>query len=188
MYTLSENKRLLQDSLPEFWYLISSLKTGRFTCSVKDQVHHKLFALKRSAKLVHQACYQYNIYNMMRQEIEFFHEKLAPTSAVCWKSPIAHIIPHMPTFTTFGDSCLKGAGRYSISLGFWWHLPFPDKIKSHTLLHKQDNADGQLILINVLEFVTVNINYCVALHLVLMENVTNDKYPVLLNVTDNTSA
>ena len=187
-YALSENKRLLQDSSAEFRTLVSSLKTGRFACSVKDQVRHTSFALKRSAKLVHHARYQYNINKTMRQEIEFFREQLAPTSEVRWEAPIAHIIPRMPTFTTFGDSCLEGAGGYSISLGFWWHLPFPDEIKSRTLLHKQNNADGQLISINVLEFVTVIINYCAALHLVLTENVTDDKYPVLLNVTDNTSA
>ena len=187
-YALSENKRLLQDSSPEFRSIVSSLKTGHFPCSIKDQVRHISFALKRSAKLVHHARYQYNIDKMMRQEIEFFREKLDPTSEVRWESPIAHIIPRMPTFTTFGDSCLEGAGGYSISLGFWWHLSFPDEIKHRTLLHKQDNADGQLISINVLEFVTVIINYCAALHLILTENVTNDRYPVLLNVTDNTSA
>ena len=91
-------------------------------------------------------------------------------------------------FTTFGDSCLEGAGGYSTSLGFWWHLPFPDEIKSRTLLRKNNNKDGMLISINVLEFVTVIINYCAALHVVLTENVTEDRYPVLLNVTDNMSA
>ena len=70
-------------------------------------------------------------------------------------------------FTTFGDSCLEGAGGYSTSLGFWWHLPFPDEIKSRTLLRKNNNKDGMLISINVLEFVTVIINYCAALHVVL---------------------
>ena len=117
----------------------------------------------------------------MRHEIKFFCEQLAPTSELRWEAPIAHIIPRMPTFTTFGDSCLEGAGGYSISLGFWWHLPFPDEIMSRTLLHKQYNADGLLISINVLEFVTVIINYCTMLHLVLTENITDDKYPVLLN-------
>jgi hypothetical protein len=65
----------------------------------------------------------------------------------------------MPTFITFGDGCLKGAGEYSLFLGFWWHLPFPEEVKLRTLLHKQDNADGRLISFNVLEFVTVIINY-----------------------------
>ena len=54
-YALPENKRLLQDSSPEFRSIISSLKTGRFACSVKDQVCHISFALKRSAKLIHHA-------------------------------------------------------------------------------------------------------------------------------------
>ncbi len=94
----------------------------------------------------------------------------------------------MPTFIIFFDSCLEGAGGFSLSLGFWWHLPFPEKVKLHTLLHKQDDVDGWLISINFLEFVTVIINYCAALHMVLSTNPTNNPYPVLLNVTDNTSA
>jgi hypothetical protein len=124
----------------------------------------------------------------MHQEIEFFREKLLPTSDIHWESPIAHGIPRMPTFTAFGDSCLEGASRYSLSLGFWWHLPFPEEVKLCTLLHKRDNADSLLISINILEFVTVIINYCATLHMVLSKTPTNDPYPVLLNVTDNASA
>ncbi len=93
----------------------------------------------------------------------------------------------MPTFTAFGDSCLEGAGGYSLSLGFWWHFPFPEEVKLRTLLHKKDNADGLLISINVLKFVTVIINYCAPLHMVLSKNPTNNPYPVLLIVTDNAS-
>jgi hypothetical protein len=124
----------------------------------------------------------------MHQEIEFFRKKLLPKSGIHWESLIAHIIPRMQTFITFGDSCLEGAGGYSLSLGFWWYLPFPEEVKLCTLLHKRDNTDGLLISINVLEFVTVIINYCAALHMVLRKNPTNDPYPVLLNVTDNASA
>jgi hypothetical protein len=123
----------------------------------------------------------------MHQEIEFFCKKLLPKFGICWESPIAHIIPRTPTFTTFGDSCLKGAGGYSLSLGFWWHLPFSEEVKLRMLLHKWDNADGQLISINVLKFVTVIIDYCAALHMVLSTNLTNHPYQVLLNVTDNVS-
>ncbi len=94
----------------------------------------------------------------------------------------------MPTFITFGDSCLEGAGGYSLSLGFWWHLPFPEEVKLHMLLHKRDNVDGLLISNNVLEFVTVIINYCAAIHMVLTKNPTSEPYPVLLNITDNASA
>jgi hypothetical protein len=94
----------------------------------------------------------------------------------------------MPTFTTFGDSCREGAGGYSLSLGFWWHPPFPEEVKLRMLLHKRDNADGLLISINVLEFVTVIINYCAALHTVLTKNPTSNPYPLPLNVTNNASA
>jgi hypothetical protein len=48
----------------------------------------------------------------------------------------------MPTFITFGDSRLKGAGGYSLSLGFWWHFPFPEEGKLCMHLHKWDNADN----------------------------------------------
>jgi hypothetical protein len=144
--------------------------------------------MKRAAQLVHHAKFQYNINKTMRQEIEFFREKLLPESGIAWETPIAHIIPRTPTFTSFGDSCLEGAGGYCISLGFWWHIPFPEAVIQRTLKHKKDNKDGLLISINVLEFVTVIINYSAALHFVTTTWATDDPYPVLLNVTDNASA
>ncbi len=107
---------------------------------------------------------------------------------IAWETPIAHIITWMPTFTSFGESCLEGAGGYSIMLGFWWHNPFLEGVKQRILLHKWDNKDGLLISINVFKFVTVIINYCATLHIITTTLVTNDLYPVLLNATDNASA
>jgi len=144
--------------------------------------------MKTAARLVHHAKFEYNTNRTMLLEIEFFRHKLLPKSNIVWETPIAHIIPWMPTFTSFGNSCLKGAGGYSISLDFWWQIPFPDAVKQRTLLHKQDNTDGLIILINVLEFVAVIINYCAMLHFVTTTAATNDPFPVLLNVTNNASA
>ncbi len=45
-----------------------------------------------------------------------------------------------------------------------------------------------LVLINILEFVMVIINYCAALHVVQTSPVTDDPHPIILNVTDNSSA
>ncbi len=118
-YALSENKRFMEDSSPEFQTLIKSLRSGYFFCNVKDQIHHISFAIKQSAKLVHQSRCQYNITKSMRQEIEFIRQKLLPKSKICWESSIAHVIPRMSTFSTFDDSCLEGASGYSFSLGFW---------------------------------------------------------------------
>jgi hypothetical protein len=39
-----------------------------------------------------------------------------------------------------------------------------------------------------LEFVVVIIDYCAALTVIMTENVTDDPYPILLNIADNTSA
>jgi hypothetical protein len=132
--------------------------------------------------------YDNNINQTMCQEIGFFCDKLHADSGIQWEAPIAIIIPRMLTCITFGNSCLDEAGGYSLSLGFWWHWPFPHDIIMRMLLHKHDNSNGCLISINILEFITVIINYCTALHVILTSKVTGDPHPVLLNVTDNTSA
>ncbi len=54
-------------------------------------------------------------------------------------------------------------------------------------MHKKDNKDGQLILVNVLKFVTVIINYCASLHMLMTRSITKDPYPVLLNMINNAS-
>ena len=108
--------------------------------------------------MVHHSKYKFIINLSMRQEIEFFRDKLQPNMSILWETPIDHVIPRLPTATAFGDSCLEGAGGYSTELGFWWHIEFPEEVKHRTLLFKSDNKDGTLISINVLEFVTVIIN------------------------------
>jgi hypothetical protein len=59
--------------------------------------------MKKAAHLVHHAKFKYNFNKTMRQEIEFFCKKLLLESNIAWETPIAHIIPWMPTFTSFGD-------------------------------------------------------------------------------------
>jgi hypothetical protein len=50
-YALSENKRFLADSSPEFQTLIKSLNSGYFFCNVKDQICHISFAIKHFCKI-----------------------------------------------------------------------------------------------------------------------------------------
>ena len=85
---------------------------------------------------------------------------------------------------TIRDSSLEGEGGFSIKLEFWWHIQFPNEIVQHTLLFR----DIPLVSINVLEYVTIIINYIVALYVLQTTNVTDDPYLVLLNITDNSSA
>ncbi len=89
---------------------------------------------------------------------------------------------------TIGDSSLEGAGGFSITLAFWWHICFPDDVVQCTLRFRNSNDEGMLILINVLKFVMVIINYCTTLHVVWTSPVTDDPHPVILNITNNSSA
>ena len=82
--------------------------------------------MKHAATLTHHASYQYKINRAMRYKIEFFCDKLKPDSGIKWETPIAHLIPQMPFAKTIGDSLLEGAQGFSVTLGFWWHIPFPD--------------------------------------------------------------
>jgi hypothetical protein len=143
--------------------------------------------MKHAAKLTHHASYQYNINRTMHFEIKFFRNKLKPDSGIKWEMPISHLIPQTPFAMTIGDSSLEGAGGFSITLGFWWHIHFPDKVVQPTLQFKTSNNDDMLVSINVLEFVMVTINYCAALHVVRTSPLTDNPHPVILNVTDNSS-
>jgi hypothetical protein len=89
--------------------------------------------MKRAAKLTHHASYQYNINKTMQYEIKFFRNKLKLDSGIEWEAPIAHLIPRMPFAMTIGDSLLDSARGFSITLGFWWHICFPDEVVQHTL-------------------------------------------------------
>ena len=65
----------------------------------------------------------------------------------------------------------------------------PPEVQARTLLYKADNTDGTFISINVLEFVTVIIQYCAAYTAVIEDGLTeDDPAPVFLNRTDNTSS
>jgi hypothetical protein len=88
---------------------------------------------------------------------------------------------------TIGDSFLEATGGFFITLGFRWHICFPDEVVQHSLQFRSNKDDGMLVLINILEFVTVIINYCTTLHVVWTSLITDDPHPVILNVTDNSS-
>jgi hypothetical protein len=95
----------------------------------------------------------------MHHDLDFFRNKLKSDLGINWETPIVHLIPHTPFTTTIGSSSLNRAGGFSIALGFWWHITFPDKVIQYTLCFISNNVDGTLISINILKFITVIINY-----------------------------
>ncbi len=52
----------------------------------------------------------------------------------------------------------------------------------------KDNSDKTFILINCLEYVTIILNYCASLVVFASCKVNDDPHPVVLSVTDNSSA
>ena len=102
--------------------------------------------------------------------------------------PISHFVPRDPSGTGYADSCLRAAGGFSIDMGFWWYIEWPEKIQKATLRFVKNNKDGKLISINVLEYAALIINY-VAATLHFQENKDpSDPYPSVLLYADNTTA
>jgi hypothetical protein len=132
-YALSKNKRLLTESSAEFQDIVLAIQTNAFVTPCEDLAQHTSFAMKHAAKLTHHTSYQYNINKIMRYKIEFFCNKLKPDSGIKWETPIACLIPQTPFATTIRDCLLEGPGGFSTTLGFWWHICFPDEVVQHTL-------------------------------------------------------
>ena len=190
-HALAQNKTTFEKSSVEFQELSRLIKDKNFNATSKinrDQGKIIRFALKKAARMFHHAPIEYNIIPSMREELDFFEKFLKPDSGVPWESPIAHLIERTPFASSFGDACLDAAGGYSIDLKCWWHVKFPTEVVLRTLKHLPDNSKGNLISINILECVVVIIDYCAALTVIMTENVTDDPYPILLNIADNTSA
>ena len=120
--------------------------------------------------------------------MKFIAQALSPDSGIVFETSIAHIIPRIPTAQIIGDSSLQGCGGYSIKLKFWWHISFPESIVERTLLHLRSKSDPKLISINCLEYVTIIVGYCAARVRLENNQINDDPNPLVLCVTDNTSA
>ena len=105
-----------------------------------------------------------------------------------WETPIAHLIPRTPDYQAWGDSSLDAAGGYSFGLGFYWHLSWPESIRSKSVRFFKRKAKfaGEIISINLLEYIVVIINYAISSYLYKSRNL-GSQYPhqTLLNWSDN---
>ena len=188
---LASNYRMLHRHSSQFKALISCIKTDQMGKSKLSQDSGRLvaFALKQASQLVHRSRSTYSISDFLREDIEFFRHALRKDSGIPWSPPLAHVILRTPLGIPFGDACLTGCGGYCTEVKFWWHLTFPPEIIHRTLICLRDDSAGNLISINALEFVTVILNYC-ATRSIISESTLfkDDPFPVILCMTDNTSA
>jgi hypothetical protein len=185
---LRSNTEFLNNSSTEFCEIIKQIYSNNYQGKASDHQQHVRYAMKQAAKMTNSHKHQYHISAMMREELDFLSQALSPESSIVFETPIAHVIPRVPSAQIIGDSLLTGCGGYSIRLKFWWHLIFPDEITKRTLLHLTSKNDPTLISINCLEYVTIIVGYCAARVRLDHNKINNDPNPVVLCVTDNTSA
>ena len=69
---------------------------------------------------------------------------------------------------------------------FWWFVAWPEEIVLRTLLHLNDNKDGRLISISVLEYAVVIIMLAAAF--TAAEEIDHlEPHPILINMCDSIS-
>ncbi|KAL7489748.1 hypothetical protein ACHAW6_015468 [Cyclotella cf. meneghiniana] len=192
-FALWENREFLGKNSPNFVAYIKKIKELRKraaedTSYMQDNIAHINFAMKKSSQSVHRSKREYYIGKDMRAEIDFLVEALEEDSGVKWETTIAHMIKRDPTAPAHSDSCLDGGGGYSIQLSFFWYLTWSRPVYLRTIKFISDQSNPKFVSINVLEFVSVIINYCAALTVIETTDFTDDPWPVLLTWCDNMSA
>jgi hypothetical protein len=114
---------------------VKQITTKTFLGKQSGHLRHVKFAMKKAVKMVKNCNHLYLVNPAMQEELTFISHALVPDSGIKFKTPIvAHLIPRIPTASIFGDSSLLACSGYSITLGFWWHLTFPEDIVGRTLL------------------------------------------------------
>jgi hypothetical protein len=129
----------------------------------------------------------YLINETICKELNFIWQALHKDFKITFGVPIAFIILRNPTASLLGDCLLLSCGGYSLDLQFWWFMPFPDKIIARTLLHLKNVEDLNFTFINILEHVTIIINYCGALTAYLKDGLTDNPHSLVLCIVDNIS-
>jgi hypothetical protein len=145
------------------------------------------FSIKKAAQQINRCNNEYFIPKTMCREIEFLREALHPDSGIEWSTPIAHLIQRDPSAEGCSDACLEAGGGFSIKLRFIWFLTWPVDILYRTKKFLKNNKDGNFVSINMLEFISVILEYCAALTVFDTEDFTNDPWPVFLARCDNKS-
>jgi hypothetical protein len=157
-YALKSNTKLLEKSSSGFEDLVKQILAKNYSGKISEHQRHINFAMKKVAKMVNKHNHLYLVNRTMWEELNFITHALIPDSGIKFETPIAHLIPRIPTALIVGNSLLLACGGYSIALKFWWHLSFPKNVVKQTLLHLKDNSDESFISINCLEYVTIIIN------------------------------
>ena len=93
--------------------------------------------------------------------------------------------------SSLGRSLFRCCRRFSIDLGFYWHLLWPQSIASKSLkiFRRKAHFNGEIISINLLKYIVAIINYAICSAIFSSKKLNHVyKYQTLLNWSDNKSA
>ena len=93
----------------------------------EGELKEKFFRSKLMKELYRSKTKMY-ISKAMRSELDYLLHIFDNPDKYKWSTPIAHLIPRVPSFESFGDSCLHACGGFSLDLGFWWYIEWPEEI------------------------------------------------------------
>ena len=187
-YALRQNHLFLKNESASFQQMIKQIKALKKLPTTDQDVSHLNFFLSKSAKKKFKCAQSFFIPKTLRRELELLRAWLSDESGITWSTPLAHLIKRMPYALAWGDACLYGGGGFSLKLRFWWHLQWPLKVQRKTKLYLKDDSNKDFVSINVLEFVTIIINFAGALTALTVDGHPDDPFPVLLNFADNMSS
>jgi hypothetical protein len=136
-FALQNNKDLLEASSDKFKLLILQIQSKQFSGSQTDIAKQVNYALKAAAKLVNNNKHMYIINGTMQEELDFIQQALQEDSGIDFETPVAFIIPRIPTALLFGDSSLQSCGGYSFELKIWWYVQFPHHATDTSTPQKQ---------------------------------------------------
>ncbi len=118
-FSLKNNAELLKKSSSRFRSLVKQIETKNFTGKQSNHQRHLKYDMKMAAKMTNKHGNLYLVIQTMRSELNFLSDALTPNSGIKFETPIAHLIPRVPTASIIGDSLLVACGDYSITLKFW---------------------------------------------------------------------
>ena len=149
------------------------------------------FALSKLAKTIWNSNAKCFINKSLREELNLLI-KIIGDEAIKWQNPISHtMIPRTPDFQAWGDSSLYTAGGYSTDLNFYWHIQWPQSIQSKSVkfFKRKEKFQGEIISINLLEYIVIINNCAISSYLFFHNNMgLTYKYQTLLDWSDNRSA
>ncbi len=202
-FALKSSKAHLISTRKEFRDMLKLIKKGwtpalpDSTTQGEDSTHaedrlreerHQSFRLSKTAKAVHQSRKEITFNATLRKELKMIQEALS-SDWIDLERPIGHMVQRTPTGIGHSDSCLHAAGGFSIEMGFWWYIEWPQNIQKRTLRFVKNNKHNTLISINVLEYAALIINYIAATdYFQKYHDDPEDPYPTVLLYADNTTA